>query len=329
MIESQIHNLVIKFLKKETTEGENEKILNWVSESNENRAEFRSIHETYHLSHLKQYQSEIEIEEAWNNLHRRMPQEPIKNRKLNSKLFWRVAASVAIILAVGVSSFWSGRHLFNQRNNRIVKVEAPAGEKSKVLLADGTQVWLNSGSGLIYNTSDPREVWLDGEAYFEVKKDKAHPFEVATSSGMKVTVLGTKFNLRTYDDEKNVETTLDEGKIVITGVNQYKPVVLNPGQQANYNLQNGKLVVRNVDGEVYSLWKNNVLRFSDISFAELAPRIERWYGVSIDLDSLVSNTDRFTMTIKTESLRELLNMMQLTSNFKYDINGDKVKIKAY
>ena len=79
---------------------------------------------------------------------------------------------------------------------------------------------------------------------------------------------------------------------------------------------------------MYSLWKNNEIRFSDISFRDLVPQIERWYGVTIELDPEISKKDRFTMAIKTESLRELLSMMKLTSKFNYEIDGSRVKINA-
>lgn len=321
------HNLLLKFLKKETTTKENQEIKNWVSASEKNREEFRDIHETFHLSQLKQYKSEIDIEKAWNKLYDQLPNQRNHKHKIQT-LFWQVAASIAIIMAVGISSFWMGGRFSTQENSKLVQVETPAGEKSKILLPDGTYVWLNSSSLLSYDAGDPRKVKVDGEAYFEVAKDKKHPFEVSTPSGMKVTVLGTKFNLRYYNSENKVETTLDEGQIVISGVEKYKPLILHPGQQADYSLANGKLTVREVDTSIFSLWRNNVLRFDDVSFAELVPRIERWYGVSIDVDPKISHTDRFTMTVKTESLRELLNMMQLTSIFNYEIKGENVKITA-
>jgi ferric-dicitrate binding protein FerR (iron transport regulator) len=208
-----------------------------------------------------------------------------------------------------------------------IRVESPAGEKSKVILVDGTQVWLNSQTTLDYNASEPWKVSLQGEAYFEVVKDREHPFEVTTASGLKVTVLGTKFNLRSFADENQVETTLEEGEVAITGTGSGKPVKLDPGQQASFDIRSKQMQIKNVPTEIYSVWKNNELRFRDISFRELVPRIERWYGVKVDLDPGISTTDRFTMTLKTESLRELLSMMQLTSRFDYEINGEEVTIR--
>ncbi len=241
-------------------------------------------------------------------------------------VFWRVAASVAIILAVGVGSLWS-RHFFsNQLQSKDIRFESPAGEKSKIVLADGTLVWLNSQTILNYNVLKPRSVTLDGEAYFEVAEDRKHPFEVMTTSGLKVTVLGTKFNLQSFAGENLVETTLEEGVVTITGIDNGRAVKLKPGQKATFNTRTNQLQVENVSAEIYSVWKNNELRFTDITFGELIPRIERWYGIKVEMDSGISTADRFTMTIKTESLRELLTMMQLTSKFDYEINGEEVII---
>ena len=320
-------SLLQRFLQKETSDTENNEIFQWLLQSKENHEKFRQVHQVWHLSRLKQYQSEIDVDEAWSRLYRQLPKLTGKRVFSLTAFFWKVAASVAIILAVGFGSLWTHDRFIHQTNSSQILVESPAGEKSRIVLADGTHVWLNSGTILKYDVSTPRKVDLDGEAYFDVVKDQSQPFEVAIRSGMKVTVLGTKFNLRSYATEKNIETTLEEGSIVISGIIS-KPVTLSPGQQANYDTGNNKLQIKNVTTEIYSLWKNNELRFTNISFAELVPRIERWYGVKIKLPQNINGSDRFTLTIKTESLRELLQMMQLTSNFDYAVNGEKVIIQA-
>ncbi|MGV8090439.1 MAG: FecR family protein [Mangrovibacterium sp.] len=326
MEQSVNDSLLLRFLKRETSEQENAEILQWVSGSEENCEEFRRVHRIFHLSMRKQYESEIDIDQAWNKLISQIPEMKTQVRSFRPNVFWKVAASVAMILAVGFGSLWTYEHFFYRLQTAKIRIESPAGEKSKVVLADGTLVWLNSETILDYNASDPRKVTLRGEAYFDVTKDREHPFEVTTASGLKVTVLGTRFNLRSFSGENNVEATLEEGEIVITGINYKQPVRLISGQQVSYDISNKELQIRNVSTGIYSSWKNNELRFTDISFRELVPLIERWYGVRIDLDPQISTMDRFTMTIKTESLRELLNMMQLTSKFDYEINGEKVTI---
>ena len=352
MDESVSDKLLLRFLKKETSEEENKKILMWISCSEENREEFRQVHRAFHLSGIGQFEAGVDIEEAWEKLFirvlaitkqdlsvdslverksgvgQRQQGEQSKQRVLSSanNVIWKVAASVAIILSIGFGSLWGLQHFSNQSGTANIRIESPAGEKSKVVLADGSMVWLNSQTTLYYNASEPRKVILEGEAYFEIAKDREHPFQVTTASGLKVMVLGTKFNLRSFANENQVETTLEEGEVMITGVDAERPVRLEPGQQASFDIRNKQFHIKNVSPDIYSVWKNNELRFTDTSFRDLVLRIERWYGIKVDLDPSISATNRFTMTIKTESLRELLTMMQLTSKFAYEINGEEVTI---
>lgn len=321
-------NKLIRFLNKETSTLENEEILRWVFSSEENRNQFREIHQAFQVSNQKLFQSEIDIEQAWNKLNNKLPKTKIKGKVISLEVLNRIAVSVLVILAVGFGSLWVNDHFFSQPISSFVQFEAPKGEKSKIVLADGSLVWLNSETKIQYDVLNPREVNIQGEAYFEIKKDRSHPFEITTFSGMKVKVTGTRFNLRSYDDELFVETTLEEGEVIIEGKKSEKLAILKPGQQSKYDLKSHEIQVRNVSSEIYSIWRNNELRFSDITFNELVPRIERWYGISIKLDSGIEKDDRFTMTIKTESLRELLTMMQLTSKFNYEINGSFVKISG-
>ncbi|MCK9640365.1 MAG: FecR domain-containing protein [Prolixibacteraceae bacterium] len=321
-------SLLYKFLLKETSDAENREILGWVSASEENRAEFRRIHKLFFLSNNQQFQAKLDIDQAWEMVNSKLPHTTRNSKVVSMNFFLKAAASVLVLLTVGIGSLWSWDRFFANRQSAMVTFETPKGEKSRIILADGSLVWLNSETILKYDALHPRNVSVTGEAYFDVKKDKEHPFEVSTASGMKVKVTGTRFNLKTYLDEPGVETTLEEGEVTVENADDSNFAVLKPGQQALYDIQKDQLTVRNVSPEIYSIWKNNELHIINVPFTDLIPRIERWYGVSIHLDSLINRNDRFTMTIKTESLRELLNMMQLTSKFKYEVNGGQIKIHA-
>jgi ferric-dicitrate binding protein FerR (iron transport regulator) len=318
--------LLLRFLDKETTPEENESILRWVSDSEDNRTEFQRLHQAHHLSKLRSLKADIDVDEAWEKLNTILPKVRTRKNLINLDILWKVAASVLLVVAGGISSLWISGYFSDLQKSAIVELKASKGEKSQAILADGSHVWLNSQTVLKYDALNPRKVTMEGEAFFDIKKDRDHPFEVSTTSGMKVIVTGTKFNLRSFADDPFIETTLEEGEVLIEGVNNLQLAQLEPGQQAQYKTGENKASVRNVSTELYSLWKNNELRFTDISFADLIPRIERWYGVTITSNSKQTNSDRFTMTIKTESLRELLNMMQLTSKFNYEIKGEQVKI---
>jgi len=319
-------NLIHRFIERETSEQENGEILHWVSASEENREEFRKIHRAIHLSSLKKLNSEIDVDAAWGELKGRMEYSKPARKMTSMNTILRVAASVLVVVSVGLGSIWIASQYKLQPEDKIVQFETPKGEKSRVILADGSTVWLNSQTVLSYNTLKPREVNIQGEAFFEVKKMDGEPFEVLTSSGVKVKVTGTKFNLRNYPHESIIETTLEEGEVVVETINSSKRTVLRPGQQARYNTHHRTIEIDKVEAEIYSLWRKNELHFENISFSELVPKIEQWYGVNISLEIGAGINDRFTLTIKTESLRELLNMLQLTSKFSYEINGSEVEI---
>ena len=217
MVRFNDHTILYRFFKKETSEEENNEIINWVSASERNREEFREVHNIFLSSNLKQFHSEINIDDAWNKLYSNLQKYKGKSKIISSDLLLKVAASVLILIAVGFGSIWINEHVFSGNKPTIVHFEAPAGEKSKIQLADGSNVWLNSETVLTYDATNPRNVTVEGEAFFDVKKDAGNPFWVETGSGMKVKVTGTRFNLRCYADDPVVETTLEEGKVIIIG----------------------------------------------------------------------------------------------------------------
>jgi transmembrane sensor len=320
--------LIYKFLNKETSGQENEEVRNWVVQSEENKEEFRRIHRLHSACKEKKLRAEIDIDQAWTILEKSIDRTHAFEEGIDWFHLGRIAASIILILTSGLGILWIKDHLQMRPVPQMVTIESPRGEKSKVVLSDGTRVWINSQSVLKYNPLLPRKVDLEGEAYFEVTKENGLDFEVNTPVGMKVIVTGTRFDLKCYKEESFAEVTLEEGEVHLDGADSKTIATLKPGQQAKYDPKTKDTQIRNVSAEIYSLWRNDELRFSNITFRELIPRIERWYGINISLDPEISKRDRFTMTIKTESLRELLNMMQLTSKFKYEINGSQVTIRA-
>ncbi|WP_372772524.1 FecR family protein [Mangrovibacterium sp.] len=326
-MESKFNNdQLSRFIHRETSLEEDRQILIWLTKNDQGREELRQLYETQKLIDLKSRSKHYNVNEAWADFSNRRLKSTNSKRNLFSQTWIKVAASILILFSVGIGSIETYRFYAESgvTSSKMVQVEVPGGEKSKVILADGTVVWLNSESTLSYDAEDPRSVKLVGEGYFEVTKDPAHPFIVQTASGLNVRVLGTRFNLRCYENEQTVETTLEEGKVELFGKQLQHKVSIVPGEQAV--MTDEALNIKKVDTKLFSVWRNNELKFQDITFAELVPRIERWYGVNIQLDPILADHDRFTLTIKTESIRELFAMMQLTSNFNYKINGSQITL---
>jgi transmembrane sensor len=154
------------------------------------------------------------------------------------------------------------------------------GETYNIVLVDGTKVWLNAGSTLTYNPnlieSGERVVKVTGEAYFEVAKDKKHPF-IVNSSGQRIEVLGTHFNVNTYNSEANIITTLAEGSVKVT--TKLNTSFLKPGQQSI--TANGAITVQTADLETALAWKDGKMYFKDAAVEDVMNQIARWYNVKI------------------------------------------------
>lgn len=229
------------------------------------------------------------------------------------------------------------------------EVSTRHGSRSKVTLPDGSTVWLNVSSRLTYDygKANSRDVTLEGEAFFDVKKDENRPFMIHTRK-MDITVLGTSFNVRSYKEDKTVETSLIQGKVEVTikGDNPEK-VILTPNQKIVLPNQDVKVPVVTslpvANKEHYTLgevsvnphdslvaetaWKENYLIFNNERFEDIAVKMERWFDVSIAIqDSTVKNY-RFTGTFANETVEETLEALKFTSMFHYNMDKKKIIIK--
>ncbi|TCC99350.1 FecR family protein [Pedobacter hiemivivus] len=205
------------------------------------------------------------------------------------------------------------------------KVSTPRGGTYEVVLPDGTRVWLNAASGLSFPTKfigTSRKVELSGEAYFEVAKDKMHPF-IVESKGQQVEVLGTHFNINAYQEEVNVKTTLLEGAVKITTSGGAK--LLKPGQQSD--LINGEISIREVNVENTVAWKNGEFSFKNEELGSIMRKIARWYNVEVVFNNkelskktLSGNISRF------EQVSKVLRILEMTGDIKFKIQGKTVTV---
>lgn len=228
---------------------------------------------------------------------------------------------------------WGSYQLFpNQKSDyseTYTEIRVPYGERSEVTLYDGTKVWLNSGTELkfplVFKTNQ-RKVFVEGEAFFDVTKNKDKPF-VVNAGQMDIEVLGTRFNVCAYPDDQELYTTLEEGNILAVNSLTGEQVRLIPGNQATLNLNSQKFTLQAVDTKLYTSWKENMLRFENAPFSEVIKKMERWYDVKISVDEEINSGERYTMTIKTESLREMLRLLSFTTPIKYEIKENHVHIQ--
>ena len=201
----------------------------------------------------------------------------------------------------------------------------PKGGEYSLELPDGTVVWVNSESSLRFPekfTSNRREVFLEGEAYFEVKKDANRPFYVHTEVG-KVRVLGTAFNVCAYSNDRFWQTTLVEGSVMIN--QEEKEVLLKPNEQYQIDVRTGKAGLREVLPELYTSWRDGKFYFKAYTFEELVEKLERWYDFKMLYMNEEIKTRRFSGVVnKYQPLEEMFKFLQMTSDVQFNVKGNVV-----
>ncbi|TLX70377.1 FecR family protein [Labilibacter sediminis] len=203
----------------------------------------------------------------------------------------------------------------------------PRGGEYKLILSDGSVVYVNSVSKLTYPVTfskSKREVTLEGEAYFEIERDENRPFFV-NINGMKIEVLGTSFNVKAYSDEDEIYTTLVEGKIKLNTIKSNDEWILTPEQQAVLEKNSNKVMVRNVDVQQFVGWKNGVYSFTDQSLEDIMKTLWRWYDFEYEFaNDSVRNIHFEGGLNRYENIIPVLEIMQSTGRIKYKINGKKI-----
>lgn len=247
-------------------------------------------------------------------------------RRMKIKSFIGVAASVALISFFALNSvfFKPTGHLSEPQNNRITKVTSK-GLKSTVHLKDGSKVMINSESQVEYAkffSDSARVVHLDGEAFFEVAKDKSRPF-IVVANGVSVTALGTSFNINSRGDLCKV--SLATGKVGVRQQADSRSYFLKPGEALEFNTLTGEMTSSTFEGSDDFLWKEGIIAFDNDDLETILFQLERWYDVGFEVENMAS-AKRYTGRFDNKSLETILDNMSFALGFDYFIHEKKVKI---
>ncbi|MBP2830678.1 DUF4974 domain-containing protein [Aquimarina sp. U1-2] len=256
-----------------------------------------------------------------------------KDKTSTSFIFLKVAAIVIVLL--------SSTYLVNDYLSTPIKIppqakvsdiikKNPNGRQSKIRLPDGSIVWLNAGSALSYPsvfTDTERVVSLDGQAFFEVVEDTVRPFRV-NSLGLTTTALGTSFDVNAYSDQnKEVKISLVSGKISIENKSLKTENITYPGEQLIYSIKDQKSSIRSFDLKEVIAWKEQILYFKNASLSEVIQKLERWYGVEIQLKNRPSKNWNLTGEFKKQKLKRVLDRLSFIEDFNYKIKGKIIEFK--
>ena len=254
----------------------------------------------------------------------------LKNTKKKSiKGLYRYAAILVILFGLALYFRDTGFQSDVITENAMVMITTSIGEKEEVLLSDGTKVIVNSNSALSYPTNftgNTREVLLKGEAFFEVTENKEKPFIVNTNEGMDIKVLGTVFNVKSYPEDKKVETTLVSGKVQVVERKDNKTVLLYPSQRATYNKADDKLIIDKVETERLISWKDGKLIYDETDLNIVLKDLERVYDVTFLVNSKELLDYKFKGVFDNLTIEEVLSLFELSSPIQCTLKENYVII---
>ena len=252
-------------------------------------------------------------------------------RRLRIPAWVRIAAIWLIpLLSLGVS-YYLYRDARDVKKLAFMEQFVPSGKRERITLPDGSEVWLNSGTLLLYPSDfigDKREIYLVGEGYFKVRKRPEQPFIVRTKA-MRVQVLGTEFNLSAYPDQEKITTTLEEGSLkILPDDPSVAPCILRPNEQLVYIPSRGKMDVRQVVASDYSDWTEGGVLFNNDSVEDILKTLERVYNVKVHLRTSAYHSNRLTIHFnKHESLENIMMLVkEMIPGLEYQIKEDGIYI---
>ncbi|MEJ1242031.1 FecR domain-containing protein [Chryseolinea sp. T2] len=313
MTDEEFVQLIERYTSGQATEGE-KRLVDAFFEGNER----------------KQPEPEAVVTEAmWQHIAAAVESEPMPRARSNSRR--SLMAIACCLLVVAILGYFGYQRYTTESRELITKTALP-GEKSIVTLADGSKVYLNSGSSISFPRvfdQSTREITLEGEAFFEVVRNPKQPF-IVTTGDIVTRVLGTSFNIEAFS-HNDIKVSVATGRVQVSQGGKDSPegssqtVFLDPSQQVTY--QNHHFTLSYVDIEKAMAWKSNTLQFDETPLSSVGVVLSRWYGVTIAFDNADIVNCRINGQFKGQQLEEVLRSIRYMYNIEYEITTpNKVKL---
>lgn len=320
------YETIMRFFRDECTPEEKRAVMKWVNQSKEHETLFFKWEELFYLGQEDAIPDETTLRQAEKKLEGRIGEERSTIPFFRKGM--RYAAAIAACAAIAGLTVW---FTLGRQEEHLVTVSTGSGETLALVLPDNSKVWLNENSTLKYPEKfdgEKRELRLNGEAYFEVTKNKHKPFKVL-SKNMSVQVLGTKFNFRSQDEGKNAEASLIEGEVKVEGNHNEGAITLSPGQKVELNLVTRQMKVSQTDAIVDAVWHNNLIPLDQANMFRIADILEKLYGVDIILSPDIDRTATYSGVLKKkDTIDDVLKILQNTIHINYKINQGTVFISS-
>lgn len=321
----KIENQLVDHLSSEGEIQKPEELRSWLNESDENQQAYQKYQRIWETSERLGKAERYQSDSAWTKVEhqiKRKQQKVVRLVRL-SYAAMGAAASLVVILAF---AFYTGQFSLQQNN---MQLTTNYGSRTEVVLPDGTEVKLNSGSELEYHfnrLTKSREVALKGEGFFHVAKD-GHPFCIQTPQGMGLEVLGTTFNISAYPEDEVVHTALVEGSVKLSN-EKNQTTILSPGQIMAFNSKDQSFSERDANLSHIVGWTENKIYLDNTSLKATSVLLERWFDVSIQIIPEKLGEDiHYTGVLEEKDIRDVLHALSELSEIKYSIEGNEILVR--
>lgn len=275
---------------------------------------------------------QYDVDQAFERFRKRTGLDQAGRQSYKWYRTWSVAAVAIVLLGfITITAYWQGSRQIQSNFSDIV-VEAPLGSKTKLTLPDGSTVWLNAGSKMVYSQGfgvRDRRLAFQGEGYFEVEKNDEMPFLVQTHD-VNVTVVGTKFNFRNYPEDEEAVVELLEGKVALENQLKEESVrYLSPNEKMVLHKATGKMDITSAKVKEATLWTENILLFDEDLLPDIVRELERSYHVQIEIENEDLKQTRFYGQFNQleQNIYDVLDMLSETGKLKYHEEGKVIYLK--
>ncbi len=336
--DEHIENLLFGYFAGELSEAQEKELSEWLEADESNKKVMADMADWWATAHVPLFKSDMkaDFDKYFGEIIH--PRETLNPHRRTFTLSWKnIAASVAVLMLVSSLSFYGGTLRgkssgeISQPYELFSEVITPLGATSKVVLPDGSVVWVNAGSTLKYNydyNQSVRQVSLLGEAYFEVMHDPLKPF-IVKSEELDIQVMGTTFNVKAYQDDQEVDVSLVTGSVNVhvKGV-ETGEVLLSPDRMLSFNRQTNDVEVIKIIGKDAMAWTDGRVKFTEQPFPRIAKDLERKFNVKIQIESERLKKETFSGSFtSSHTLEQILREVDVERKYTWTQNRNEIVIR--
>lgn len=345
----EIWPVIVRYLDNSIDDNELLMLEKWLEKSNENRRALHAADRILKLSEETVQESlidELHLEEDWDkilsHINQASPEESrariLHFRKLRKRhQFFSHALKVAALVLVALTSVFFTLQYAPQPTEYsaepvLREISTKAGERASIELGDGSRVMMNAATKMIIPetfSANKRSIELEGQAFFDIKPDRSRPFYIHTNNSV-VEVIGTSFDVRSYEGGEDVVVVVREGTVELRKVDDPdKNLIVNEGYKGTVSRTNGQLSLDLIeDSNAYFGWMDGRLIFKNTPIVEVFKDLERWYDINIQYEEVSDElmVKKFTADLKTRSIRDVFEVIQMSMDIEFEIDGDDVRI---